>query len=424
MLHKTNSLGGTFKDVLGGLSIIIFLSSPSIAGYTTASAKNRANQILNSASVRAIVVSAQIQKGSETPTLGGFTDDAIGGATFENVVKNTAGTDDWNKATDKRFSLALTEVDEKVCTQIKASVGDNSIIRNIADDCTTITYNNDLSTTDLSPNNPAPSYDDNAGAKACSSDTDCDTSCQTCTDSKCISKCALGEYCIGGGKCSGVPTCNTNDDCVGCCVNGTCTTPSPYDEANCQSPGKWQQDIHTENYGCFDNNGHVVGTCSPEKIKSCTHNGQCDTGEYCHINANNMCSEISTGTCTSLGTVHTVSGKTGTAALYNGMIYTTDMVDGGMTWWSATNWCKAQGKRLVSLSDLGITRPDSFSCSGSECIGANRDALIEAFGNGDLDFWTNDHFGPCYAFCVNFYSESVYSDETNSYFYYYFPLCK
>ena len=252
MPHQTNSFGDTFKEVLGSLSIIIFLSSPSMAGYTTASAKNRANQILNGASVRAMVVSAQIQKGSETPTLGGFTDDAIGGATFENVVKNTAGTDDWNKATDKRFSLTLTGLDEKVCTQMKAMVGSNSIIRDIADNCTTITYNNDLSTTDLSPNDPAPS-----GPKG-----------DECTDT-----------CSGEAKCE----------------NGYC---------ECPSGSLWQPS---------DNSGN--GECKTGLEGDCTTNNDCkEEGKYCKIEGKweNECSVPTKGTCTTLdnGTPATYNGKT------------------------------------------------------------------------------------------------------------------
>ena len=250
MPHQTNSFGDTFKEVLGSLSIIIFLSSPSMAGYTTASTKNRANQILNGASVRAIVVSAQIQKGSETPTLGGFTDDAIGGATFENVVKNTAGTDDWNKATDKRFSLALTGLDEKVCTQMKASMGQNNIIRNIADDCTALTYNNDLSTTDLSPNDPEPS-----GPKG-----------DECTDT-----------CSGGAKCE----------------NGYCQC----------AEGIWQPS---------DNLGN--GECKTGLTGDCTTNADCKEGEYCQITGKyeNSCAVPTTGTCTTLdsGIEETYKDKT------------------------------------------------------------------------------------------------------------------
>ena len=239
MPHQTNSFGDTFKEVLGSLSIIAFLSSPSMAGYTTASAKNRANQILNGASVRAIVVSAQIQKGSETPTLGGFTDDAIGGATFENIVKNTAGTDDWNKATDKRFSLALTEIDEKVCTQMKASVDQNSIIRDITDDCTALTYNNDLSTTDLSPNDPEPS-----GPKG-----------DECTDS-----------CSGGATCE----------------NGYC---------ECPSGSIWQPS---------DNSGN--GECKEITEGDCKTNADCEEGKYCKITgtAEKNCAVPTTGSCTTL----------------------------------------------------------------------------------------------------------------------------
>ena len=265
MLHKTNSLGGTFKDVLGGLSIIIFLSSPSIAGYTTASAKNRANQILNSASVRAIVVSAQIQKGSETPTLGGFTDDAIGGATFESVVKNTAGTDDWNKATDKRFSLALTGLDEKVCTQMKTMLDQNSIIRNIADDCTTITYNNDLTATTFITDNKDSSSCESAGGAW-------DEATQTCgcpgryTGSNCEiapTSCPSGTTLTGDGRCQ---RCSNNGNCVVCEMEeeGKCA----YAACTCYNP-------KTQNAECSDYN------CEACEIKSDTPDIICSSYGGC-----------------------------------------------------------------------------------------------------------------------------------------------
>ena len=162
-MKKTNESGRSMVEMLGVLAIIGVLSTVVMTGYTTALNKHKANQILNGASVRAIVASTQIQRGVETPTLGGFPDDTIGGATFENSVKNTAGTGDWNKETDKRFSLALTEVDEDICTQIKAMIGENRIIREIDDNCTTITYNNDLSPTTFITDNKNSSSCESAG---------------------------------------------------------------------------------------------------------------------------------------------------------------------------------------------------------------------------------------------------------------------
>ena len=138
--------GRSMVEMLGVLAIIGVLSVGGIAGYTTAMNKHRANQILNGASVRAIVVSTQIQRGATAPTLGEFTDNEVGGATFGTGVKNEAGTGDWT-TTDKRFSLTLTGVSAEICAQMKASVGQNSIIREINEGCTTITYNNDLTAT-------------------------------------------------------------------------------------------------------------------------------------------------------------------------------------------------------------------------------------------------------------------------------------
>ena len=397
-MQKTKESGRSMVEMLGVLAIIGVLSVAGIAGYTTAMNKHRANQILNGASVRAIVVSTQIQRGSEAPTLGEFTDNEVGEATFGTGVQNADGTADWT-TTDKRFSLTLTGVSTEICAQMKAMVGQNSIIKAIADDCTTITYNNDLS-----PNDPAPTYDDNAGAKACSSNADCDAGCEACTDGKCISKCALGEYCVQGSSssdyaCGGVPTCTTNDECpMGCCSNGICVAPV------CESPGKWQPGPPNGAYNCFDSSYNAVGfSCSPEKFKGCTNNGQCDKGEYCAIIPESLDkANIATGNCTSLGTINTVSDKTGNAAVYNGWVYS----DTDMNWWSATNWCKAQGKRLVSLSDLGITGVDEDS-SPRYTGTVDWDALSEAFGNIDWWIWTNDSTSPCCPFLVSLSSQDL-----------------
>ena len=210
-MKKTNESGRSMVEMLGVLAIIGVLSVGGIAGYTTAMNKHRANQILNGASVRAIVASTQIQRGSAAPTLGEFTDNEVGGARFGTGVQNAGGTADWT-TTDKRFSLTLTGVSTEICTQMKAMIGENGIIKAIADDCTTITYNNDLS-----PNDPAPS-----GPKG-----------DECTDS-----CSGGATCVNGYcQCTeGIwqPSDNSGNGECKTGLTGDCTT-----NADCKEAGKY-----------------------------------------------------------------------------------------------------------------------------------------------------------------------------------------
>ena len=223
-MQKTKESGRSMVEMLGVLAIIGVLSVGGIAGYTTAINKHRANQILNGASVRAIVVSTQIQRGSETPTLSEFTDNEVGGARFGTGVQNADGTADWT-TTDKRFSLTLTGVSTEICTQMKATVGQNSIIREINEGCTTITYNNDLSPNDPEPSGPSVN--------------------------ECTNTCSGGATCVNGYcECSSEyiwnPTDNSGD---GSCVeitHGNCTTNADCEEgkyceiegSNCNTPNK------------------------------------------------------------------------------------------------------------------------------------------------------------------------------------------
>ena len=229
-MKKEKESGRSMVEMLGVLAIIGVLSVGGIAGYTTAMNKHRANQILNGASVRAIVVSTQIQRGSETPTLGEFTDNEVGGARFGTGVQNANGTADWT-TTDKRFSLTLTGVDEKICDQMKATVGQNSIIREINEGCTTITYNNDLSTTT--------SMTDHKDSTSCESAGGVwDEATKTCG--------CPGRY--TGSNCEVAPT---------SCPSGTTTTESgkcqychKYDESQCIECTVEQEGICVDE-GCY-----------------------------------------------------------------------------------------------------------------------------------------------------------------------------
>ena len=214
-MYKEKESGRSMVEMLGVLAIIGVLSVGGIAGYTTAMNKHRANKLLQQASLRAVVISSQIQKGIDNPTLAEFTDNTVAGATFTGLAA-------WNKDTDKRFSLTLTGVDEKICTQMKASIGQNSLIREMDESCTTITYNNDLSSTD-----------------PISSGNECTTECQngaTCENGYC--ECPKGTIwhptsdTLGNGLCKSGMTgdCTTNADCEAgkyCEIEGSnCNTPT------------------------------------------------------------------------------------------------------------------------------------------------------------------------------------------------------
>ena len=209
-LYRQGESGRSMVEMLGVLAVVGVLSVAGIAGYTTAMNKHRANELLQQASLRAVVVSTQIQRGAEAPTLGEFTDNTVGGAKFTGLAA-------WNKNTDKRFSLTLENVPTDVCTQMKATVGQNSIIRNISQNCTAITYNNDLSTFIIG--------------------SECLTTCSngaTCVNGYC--ECPSGSLWqpsdnSGNGECKGITEgdCKTNANCKKgeyCKIEGSDSTPN------------------------------------------------------------------------------------------------------------------------------------------------------------------------------------------------------
>ena len=230
-MYKEKESGRSMVEMLGVLAIIGVLSVGGIAGYTTAINKHRANQILNGASVRAIVVSTQIQRGATAPTLGEFTDNEVGGVRFGTGVQNAEGTATWT-TTDKRFSLTLENVPDDICAQMKATVGQNSIIRKIDDNCTTITYNNDLSPTDSEPSGPK--------------GDECTDSCSG------EAKCENG-YCECPSGSLWQPSDNSGNGECKTGLTGDCTT-----NADCKEEGKYCL-IESTEYDCEKPN---KGTCT------------------------------------------------------------------------------------------------------------------------------------------------------------------
>ena len=83
--------------------------------------------------------------------------------------------------------------------------------------------------------------------------------------------------------------------------------------------------------------------CEEEVSGDCTSNDDCVTGEeYCHIEGDGDC-DLATGTCTPLG------GSSSASITGIGTVLKSDDC---MNWWSADNWCKAQGRSLISVAQL------------------------------------------------------------------------
>ena len=146
-MHKTNESGRSMVEMLGVLAIMGVLSVGGVAMYSSAMNKHRANEILNELYKRASFVAMRITAGqnADQVSLAEFQQyDDLGYAKFAQGVI---------KVGENQFKLSLASVpDTSICNQIKASTGTNTSFIAVADNCSAITFNNDLSKTSSSEN--------------------------------------------------------------------------------------------------------------------------------------------------------------------------------------------------------------------------------------------------------------------------------
>ena len=259
----TDESGRSMVEMLGVLAVMGVLSVGGVAMYTNAMNKYRANELLNESSKRAVVIATQILSGKSISAdmMNQFDNN---GTTFTGV--EAVGTN--------QFKLTLSGVDDDVCTQLKATVGSNTIIQEVGDKCAYLTFNNDLSRGTTS------SGDGTGGSeqqeqKNCTEDASICGECQTCVNGTCVAvdnsqrkNCSTGEdgLCVDG-KCVdcalGIST--TDTDWVVSCSIESCMTVRATDHyhihsciSNQEKADKW----------CYKNATYNEG------IKRCTGN-QC-----------------------------------------------------------------------------------------------------------------------------------------------------
>ncbi|MGN0919514.1 MAG: type II secretion system protein [Alphaproteobacteria bacterium] len=192
--------GRSMVEMLGVLAIMGVLSVGGVAMYTTAMNKHRANEILNEASKRATIVAGQLLSNPEAKTmsLAQFGNNTVAGATFGEEAT----------ISDNNITLTLSDVDEAICSQMKAALGDSTIMA-VDDICGQITFNADMSRgVDANGGNG----DNNAPC------TETPTGCQVCMNGELVDsddKCPTDSVCVDG-VCSDPLTgngCAKNSDC-------------------------------------------------------------------------------------------------------------------------------------------------------------------------------------------------------------------
>ncbi len=259
-------------------------------------------------------------------------------------------------------------------------------------------------------------YDESmCGDYACSSTGECYNPCSgfnslNAYQRACFTSCTpiKGEADIGS-KADGTPCQRDADDISGTsqCISGLCRNleqeciqQGKISEASgygCKTVSSWLDSSnechHSETYaehgkGCLNINEFFCDGSGNCISNECVDNSACPTGFFCNYSTYNSetCSG-SNGRCTPLGeiaqTVSVVKNK-------DEEVVFTDVIlsQKQLNWWSAKNWCLAQGKNLIDISghklecydkDEGIT-PELIT---DESVGIqNSDEVLQCCAEG------------------------------------------
>ena len=430
------------------LAIMGILAMVGMKAYTMAVTKHKANELIYEAQKRAASVAMQITAGRNGLSIAEFTNPT--GYTF-GVEKNPYNAN--------QFNITIDAVDSDVCAQMQNAAGAGTSLRVISSNCTTLTFNNDLSITEYPSD-----YNTNKGL------------CNANGFKSCVyGDNGIGRNCLQSGA----------DCCVGIDYDSKCQTCQAANGAISNTTLEGSSCIYTRQDSTTTTGICKSGMCVDADVTAgtaCTSNDQCGgtgSGYYCAItydestnlnvasvnNTETACYKNLTGTCTLLNaaTRQTVSER----ALLTQAGFPPTLVRGpALNWWSANNWCQAQGKHLLNVSEIDCHRKTSnpatnntvvqaaenwaYCCkNGQACLQESWDttlwngkniltgkgeevakfadkivALRKAFGNNYL--WTASPYGntsqnSCYAFGVGpkigyVYSLSRYKTYT--------PLCE
>ena len=367
--RKSDSESGrSMVEMLGVLAIMGVLAIGGITGYRYAMDKYNANEILNEVRKRAVTASQQRILGR-----------TIDLSEWNNTIQGHPVTAADNYGGDTSFfALTVSGIEQGVC--------------------------------DLVIKEKIPfAVEEKVGEVVVGEDTTCAEGDNAVTFA--FKNTLDGEGATGGGEepdpCENV-TCPAGTSCS----KGMCICSETGQEVCGQTCCPENQMCSSDVGGCVD-------------VTGCQSNADCGDDEYCKISVSYAFSETScykdyTGTCTAIGSKSeaTIEGL-GTVTVY-GSIF-------GMTWWSAKNWCAAQGKRLISTDHLGCYQNDGKTPFGDKTTGfccaqgqascrstaSKQSAIMQALRSkwGGRSVWTNTGYDSCNVFYVTLYNGYVGKDH-------------
>ena len=382
---RENESGRSMVEMLGVLAIMGVLAIGGIAGYRYAMDKYNANEILNEVRKRAVTASQQRILGR-----------TIDLSEWSNTIQGHPVTAADNYGGDTSFfALTVSGIEKNVCDQVikeKIPFAVDTWVGADSDDC--IEGNNDITfafanTLDGEGATGGGEEPDPCENVTCPAET-------SCSNGLCL--CPTGQEVCGKKCCEGGQMCSSDWDGGQCVdVSGNCAT----------------------NADCKDADGNV------------------DTTKYCKISASYVGSSVTscyksyTGRCVYKGDL-----PAGVAIEGLGTVYRSS--SSSMNWWSAKNWCAAQGKRLISADALGCYRSDGttphsgtsrgYCCAKGQAncssTASKQSAIMQGlrseWSSGWL--WTNTSYDSCRAFGVGLNGGNV--SGSNRYNDYYYALCE
>ncbi|MBE6446616.1 MAG: hypothetical protein E7021_04360 [Alphaproteobacteria bacterium] len=319
-LRKTNETGRSMVEMLGVLAIIGVLSVMGIAGFSRAMDKNRANTIIHEAQKRATLVVPQIQlMGDENPTITEFINNDLGYGEFDAKVY----TNKSDNLPAGQFGIKVSGVSKGICQNILNTIGDNTVIRRLS---TTEAPTTPI-TTCGETNTFLMVYNNDMGTNAVAGEFSDKSSCTN------------AGFIYNNGQCA-------SDMCDTCFTGQSCLTVAGEKKCVSACPSGKERDEDT-------------GKCEDDK---CTDYTNCENNQYCEFDCGN--SKPDSGTCKD------ISKQTETTGKYIAS-------SGGLSWWSAVDFCEANGMHLITASDLGCPDDQEGIC------------CIEGFPS---HYWENNQF--------------------------------